>query len=144
MDARVAPAAGAAVSVSVVHQTKFGDVGNCVAACYATLLNADIDEIPDLVRTGNQHAAEVAMLAAKGLGLVRVWVPKDRRTIEQALDGMMVADGVPYMLSGTSPRGHGHRVIGVDGRLYHDPHPEGGGVVDVRAVLFVVSLLGRT
>lgn len=127
-----------------VYQTKVGDVGNCVAACYATLLNADIDEIPDLVGTGNQHAAEVAMLADKGLGLVRIWLPKDRRTMEQALDGMMMADGVPYMLSGISPRGIGHRVIGMDGRLYHDPHPDGGGVNDVRAVLFVVALLGHT
>jgi hypothetical protein len=122
-----------------VYQTKVGDGGNCVAACYATLLGVGIDEIPDLCDTGNQHAAEVAMLAARGLGLVRVWLPRGGRTMEQALDGMMVSDGARYMMSGTSPRGLGHRVIGMDGALYHDPHPHGGGVRDVRSVLFIVS-----
>jgi hypothetical protein len=34
-----------------------------------------------------------------------------------------------YMVWGTSPRGLYHSVIHLEGKLIHDPHPDGGDVV---------------
>lgn len=36
-----------------------------------------------------------------------------------------------YTASGISPRGVNHIVIYQNGKLFHDPHPEGGGVIDI-------------
>lgn len=37
----------------------------------------------------------------------------------------------PYLVSGRSSRGVDHVCIYMNGKLYHDPHPSGEGVVDI-------------
>jgi hypothetical protein len=37
----------------------------------------------------------------------------------------------PYMASGKSSRGIDHIVIYMNGKLYHDPHPSGEGLVEI-------------
>jgi hypothetical protein len=113
-----------------VYQTRFGTDGNCVAACWATLTGVPLDAIPDLSRWPD----ETAFAQANGFGLLRV-CHMEPKSFDQALHGCITADGTLYMLSGVSPRGYGHRVIGCDGALWHDPHPEGGGVDRILGVI---------
>ncbi len=42
-----------------------------------------------------------------------------------------------YMVWGTSPRGFKHSVIYHDGKMVHDPHPEGGDVVNPYAYVWL-------
>lgn len=46
-----------------------------------------------------------------------------------AIDGWLPDNpSVPYMANGTSPRGLGHVVVCCDGKMIHDPHPNGDGL----------------
>lgn len=118
-----------------VIQDKFGAEGNCTAACYATLLGCAISDIPNLC-VPNQRQAERDMLASRGLGMVRYY-PELGAKLDAV--GFAFDTGGLYMLGGMGPRGNHHRVVAHEGKLWHDPHPDGGGLVDVREVLFIVQ-----
>jgi hypothetical protein len=129
--------------VKPVYQTKSGDGsngtphGNCVAACYASLLEIPIEDVPELSDPAvapNQYRAEQAWLATRGLSIVHI-----RADEGQVMPGVM-SDAPFYMLSGISPRGFGHRVIARDGEIVHDPHPEGGGLKHVIAFVLLLPL----
>lgn len=47
--------------------------------------------------------------------------------------------GVPYLVSGISPRGVQHVVIYQDGKMIHDPHPDGGDVTNVGEFVEVIE-----
>lgn len=117
-----------------VFQTRFGNEGNCVAACYATLLGINLDEVPELC-VEPQLPAEEAFARSRGFGVLVVF---QQRGNPLPLPGTSLTPGTPYMVSGMSPRGFGHRVIYVDDELWHDPHPEGGGVKDIACSYLLV------
>lgn len=48
--------------------------------------------------------------------------------IEKIDQWIMENKGVPYIASGLSSRGVGHVVIYMDGKMIHDPHPDGEGL----------------
>lgn len=121
-----------------LHQTRFGDgsdgtpPGNCVATCYASLLGLPLSDIPELCGTGNQLYAEETFLRSLGLGLL--YVPLDARPRP------VLSPNIYHMISGMSPRGYRHRVVGRGGRVAHDPHPDGSGLVSEDAWLFWTPL----
>jgi hypothetical protein len=128
--------------VKPVFQTRVGDGqngtqhGNCVAACYASLFELPLDAIPEMSDPAiapSQFWAEERFLAARGLGLVFV------ERFGAVGPGAMLTDAY-YMASGTSPRGYPHRVIYQNGALAHDPHPDGGGLVEVRGFYLFVPV----
>ncbi|MBK5647026.1 MAG: hypothetical protein I4N51_07905 [Acinetobacter sp.] len=47
------------------------------------------------------------------------------------------AIGAKHLVAGISPRGHMHSVIYEHGQLWHDPHPEGGGVIPCQICMLV-------
>ncbi|GAA1909253.1 hypothetical protein GCM10009737_08080 [Nocardioides lentus] len=134
-----------------IDQTIFvGDgrrLGNCVAACIATITGDPLDRVPHFIEFGiaygdtdttdadvssgnNWWAMMLGYLAAKGLWPVE---------LEQLTD----ADAHELVLvAGISPRGVVHQVIYRGGRLWHDPHPSRAGVLDLREVLAVRPLPG--
>lgn len=117
--------------------------GNCVAACIATLLGVDLEEVPHFIEFGiaygdsedgksseGRHwwAMMLGFLAGRGL-----WVTE--------LESVRHADrGEALLVAGPSPRGVMHQVLYRDGRLWHDPHPSRDGVLEVIEVLAVRPL----
>lgn len=131
--------------VTPALQTTFGHGrGNCVAACWATLLDLPIESVPDLTGGGvtdgesaaslRQHEAEGAFAESHGFGLLMVPANARPGPCFRPFDGWL------HMASGKSPRGLSHRVVMRDGALVHDPHPDGGGLVDVDLLIYVVAL----
>ena len=121
-------------------------LGNCVAACIATLTHTPLNKVPHFIEHGIAYgdskdpgavstglhwwAMTLGFLAAKGL-----WVYE--------LDELDDAEQGEYLLvAGMSPRGVMHQVIYQNGELWHDPHPSRAGVLDVREVLAVRPLPG--
>ncbi len=110
-----------------VMQTKFGDNGNCWAACLASLLEFDITDVPDLFT----HAEDIewkantnAWLARYGFGCLEFssLSPDDYKALNLA---------TYHIIIGPSPRQEGsHAVIGRAGRIVHDPHPDGTGLLN--------------
>lgn len=111
-------------------QTRFGADGNCFAACLATLLGLDMQEVPE----ANEW------LRQRGLALVVVDV-KDKPFYR-------LPPGVPVILGGVSPRNPewSHAVVGMsadDGWNYdilHDPHPSRDGIGALQDVSLLIPL----
>lgn len=98
--------------------------GDCLTACLATLTGIDKDKFP--VQADNNwdkhYSAIRFFLKQNGLGIV--WFENDAK--------VMIADN-PYIASGKSPRGnYDHAVIMQRSEIVHDPHPDGGGILDTR------------
>lgn len=120
-----------------VFAEREGDVGDCLSACVASLLNLPLDDVPVFVAEPNWHAAMDNWLAERGLALIYLhflrgtwpWIPPR---------------DVPLIVGGQSPRGPwGHAVIGIwrEGAMevLHDPHPSRAGIVgDPRNVYVLV------
>lgn len=122
-----------------VYQTIYGKEGNCQSATLATLLGLEIEEVPyffEGIDTKSMPEAESDrmfvdnvnnFLRTKGYQLIMLgqntphteWVEEISRELK----------GVKLLVGGISPRGNMHSVIYMDGELWHDPHPDGVGVI---------------
>lgn len=106
-----------------VHQTQFvakpGDpkvTGNCMAACVASLLEMNLEDVPNF-----------AAIEGDWWGEFQAWL-YDRGWVALTLDGDYPWPGYSA-ISGDSPRGDfKHLVVGLNGKLAHDPHPSGDGL----------------
>lgn len=116
--------------------------GECVRASYASLLDLPIEAVPRFdpaaLRPGEtQRARERAWLASLGLDLLEVRTASVGDELpDEVLDA--VPPGTWHLVSGTSPRGLGHRCVGLGGRVAHDPHPSRAGLLTVYSVAFLV------
>lgn len=127
-----------------VTQTREGfPGGDCVRASYATLLGISLEEVPPLdpgfaMRLGvEQGDLERAWLASIGLDLVEIAVDHESELPEEVLG---CVPEVPHLMSGISPRGFGHRCVGVGGQIVWDPHPSRAGLVTVYSIGMLVDL----
>jgi hypothetical protein len=118
--------------------------GECVRASYATILDLPIEAVPpfDPASLGgeDQGDKERAWLSTLGLDLVEISTDFDK-TLPETVLGALAENfpNVPHLMSGISPRGFGHRCVGVGGEVVWDPHPSQDGLVTVYAVGFLVK-----
>lgn len=108
-----------------LHDPERGVPGNCMQAAVATILDLELDAVPDftggeLVDTGPRLKAFWQRLDdfLMSRGFYRLGVP------EQGLPGL-------HLASGTSPRGVGHVVVRNGWQTVHDPHPSRADLVSV-------------
>ena len=109
-----------------VDQTLFGSsVGNCFAACVASILNVSLASVPNFCASEDWWQRFVHWLDQRELTAIRVdgeptWLP----------------DGALAIVSGPSDRGLMHATVWRGQTMVHDPHPSRAGlVVAVDAVL---------
>jgi len=120
--------------------------GSCVKFAWASLLGVSPDLIPDFdpgtaQRLGkDQGDMERAWLASLGYDLVEIATDPEDSLPEEVLDCI---PEVPHLMSGISPRGYGHRCVGVGGKLVWDPHPSREGLVTVYSIGMLVPLEPR-
>jgi hypothetical protein len=120
-------------------------LGDCLRACIASLLDLDASEVPHFVQIGSD-AGDTAtegnrwydelrrFLTARGMDVA--WCPADR-----------VGEFLPWSLHdevlvcGPSPRGvFSHIVVGTpDGTVLHDPHPSRDGLAGTPTSFAVVT-----
>ena len=114
-----------------IMQTKFGLGGNCQSATIATLLKKNIEEVPcfnDGIDLENLSKDEAGAIYQQN---TRKWLQSVGYDILCFTDVDFFLNYLKgyYLVAGQSPRGYCHSVIYKDGALWHDPHPEGGGVI---------------
>jgi hypothetical protein len=93
-------------------QTRIGDVGNCFAACLASILEEPLPEF-GLTRDHDYDANVDAWLAERGL------------RYKQVPAGDVMPTGW-HTIEGISPRGGMHATVGLNGKMMWDPHPQDG------------------
>lgn len=107
-----------------VDQTLFGgpdatpsEAGNCMSACFATLLEmplADVPHFASIEEAGEWWFAMIRWAAELGYGVVQCLAP---------------VPGAVGMMSGKSPRGDfQHLVVARGDEVIHDPHPSRDGL----------------
>lgn len=117
--------------------------GNCVKAVYATIFSLPIEAIPDLDPGASSEVGqeqgdrERAWLASIGYNLVEISTEPDDTLPQEVLDCI---PEVPHLMSGISPRGYGHRCVGIGGRLAWDPHPSRAGLRTVYSIGILVPI----
>jgi hypothetical protein len=116
-------------------QTLFYDrdgTGNCFEACLASIFDMDLKDVPNF-HNKNWFIDFVEWLNAKGYTSHGTLY----RNIESYRGGI---DGY-YIVAGDSPRGAhikgGHAVVYKDGKLFHDPHPDGTGITAIRYIVLI-------
>jgi hypothetical protein len=93
-----------------------GIKGDCLRACICSLLEISDECIPNFVDDENYPEKLLNFLKQRKLSIYHSDTPPDQKY---------------YMAWGISPRGIKHSVIYSNGKIVHDPHPDGGGVKDI-------------
>jgi len=123
-----------------VQQTLFGlPSGNCLAACVASILELDIDEVENFVEKKNWFLALCLWLEKRGMTAVRLDFAKGFPNVAW---NFYMPPGTLVIFTGPSPRGDFHHcVVGQwDGKFIHDPHPDNSFTVD-NNVVDVIALV---
>ena len=107
-----------------VMQTETGKYGDCFPACLATVFDIALSEIPNFHRLSDGDeklwwAAVRDWLYPRGFGLITIAIPD--------LEWLSSVEGY-LIVYGQSPRGLSHATVWRDGKMVHDPHPDGGGI----------------
>lgn len=116
-----------------VNQTLFGGKeGNCFEACLASIMEVPIEIFP-----GYKDADWLALynrFLGANFGLQLLLIAGEQHQLFKVQFGM----DCHHLISGQGPRGLKHSVVGLNGRMVHDPHPDGSGLVEVDTWDFLV------
>ncbi len=136
-----------------VMQDKFGLGGNCQSATLATILGIPLRSVPnfwegcDLENPDSEANGVIfnnnfnRFLANFNLTSIQLGVTEGDHT-EWVVSISSHLKDIPLLVSGPSPRGYNHSVIYMNGELFHDPHPEGGGVTP-QCVAFLMPTFAK-
>jgi hypothetical protein len=122
-----------------VTQDRMGSPwGNCLEACYATLLGVPIEEVPDPRDLCGEDtcAADVLKLRVQAIS---DWLAQEFGVAVVRGDGakppgvLLRRSDVPllWIASGPGPRGYNHATVYSNGNLLWDPHPSRAGLLSV-------------
>lgn len=116
------------VKQEFIHKPEIGQYGDCQRAVIASLMDLPMSEVPHFLRDAKGEPSafwEGLQKFLKTHGCAYFTVPARCGAAFYGLD-----DGVYHEISGPSPRGNGvfHAVVGLDGQVVFDPHPDGTGL----------------
>jgi hypothetical protein len=94
-----------------VTQSRTGNHGTCFRASLASILNLREDQVPDFKRANDDPEVDRWLGANYGLRYVEVPISTSVRPVGY------------HVITGISPRGGEHAVVGRDGEIVWDPHP---------------------
>jgi hypothetical protein len=120
--------------VKPVYQTVFGERGNCLQASVASLLELPLEAVP--------HWVEEAARPGQWYTDFNNWFVREYRLVPHIVGAKThyPPEGVYCLAWGKSARGLDHSVVYKNAEIVHDPHPEGGGLVDIEQfVVFVAT-----
>jgi len=96
--------------------------GDCVRACVASLLECNIDFIPNFMENSNEGYAQAVKKWGDELGII---------VLDISTEDVGIFHGIHVMAFGKSPNFENceHAVIYCNGELSHDPSPSKKGLV---------------
>ena len=110
------------------HDPENGQIGDCLRACLASVVGVKLEEVPHIGRNLWPSRDPVEWDAAV-----------EKFLAEHGMYSFPIGVGYKHLLRGyclaigQSPRhpDENHVVVYKDGEFWHDPHPDGGGLVEV-------------
>lgn len=129
-----------------VQQTRLGKDGNCFAACLASILELPLEAVPDVMDDLDGPYTDWltrynAWLADTfGLYLWNITPASDLPDGAQCAVSQLCRQPIFHLIGGKSERGVMHSVVGFQGKVVHDPHPESTGLKSIVDYGFFMSL----
>jgi hypothetical protein len=127
------------VTPAKVDQTIFATdpkrLGNCLAACVASALGLQLEQVPNFVEWGRVFGDVVDMhdpeaCSGQGWWAMLMGFFAGQGVWPVVLDDPNEAEpGEVVFVVGKSVRGVMHQVLYRDGQLWHDPHPSRAGII---------------
>ncbi len=119
----------------LVHQTRFGADGNCLAACIASMLGCELGAVDFSCSEYPTTWDEIADAKVAPFGFAFVHIGGRAFKIHHSGQAL-------YIAHGPTLRGpQRHAVLHRSGQLVHDPCPGGSGIMQLEQVSFLVPLL---
>lgn len=126
----------------IQYQTIFGageastPRGNCFATSIACLLSLLVCEVPNFCDCESEDWREEVnkWLKPRGLFYLDIGIPEDHRAEH------LFAFAGYHVISGMGPRGCRHSVVGKAGKMIHDPHPSGAGLLTEEEYGFLIPI----
>lgn len=131
-----------------VKQNRLGaPYGNCLEACYATLLGVPLQAVPD-PRTKAEDEDDAYDLLPERIPVLRKWLHDQFTLCAVGAEGdsppgvLLRTKDVPlfWIASGPSERGLQHACVYSNGALLFDPHPSNAGLLEVTHWTVLVPL----
>lgn len=117
-----------------VDQTISGkNKGNCFDACLASIMESPIEEFPNYKNNDWLFKYNQFMRYKFGLQLLICSTVYD--LFNDDAGGM----DTYHIISGPGPRGCHHSVVGLNGKMIHDPHPDRSGLKEAQLWDFIVK-----
>ena len=114
-----------------VDQTKFGSPeGNCFNAVIASILEVSIDRITPQVLIDPLFFVKFNKFVLKEFGLFMMEIPTSWPLVPKGY----------HEMSGPGPRVGDHSVVGKEGRMVHDPHPDRKGLLEVKKYCLFIPI----
>lgn len=121
--------------------------GNCGEACIASILEIELSDIPQLHDPENEQDGAIycknlrKFLSRLGLSYIDL-------SMSEGHDPKDFFESCWVIASGPSPRGtkewHRHAVVWQNGKIVHDPHPDGGELdIDMYGVFIEKNPVGH-
>ena len=122
-----------------VMQSFDGINDNCLQMCIASLFELDMSDVPHFVAfdKGNGEYLDVfnRWLLERGFQALTLYL--------EYLDDSWTPNGY-HLMYGKSRRGIKHSVVGYQGKMVYDPHPDQSGLESVESYTVFVSTLENT
>jgi len=107
-------------------------LGNCFAACLASLLGCGLAAIPEFSDDDEIFAEQLQCFLLTQNKFYIELKPED-----EMLETIFKYGMTFHIVEGTSPRGGRHACVGLNGEIIHDPHPGGTGLTTVEVFGFL-------
>jgi len=128
------------------HDPDNGVYGDCFRAVIASLLNCETDQVPHFmfdnpdVDTYNMRLHQFL----DTLDLFYLEILSNAWEFEEWKKNSHIEGDIYHVISGESPRfpGVGHSVVGCNGKVVHDPHPDKTGLLSIESYGMLVRKNG--
>lgn len=114
-----------------VYQDKFGNIGNCQSATIATILELKLEDVPWFAEVNLNDSLTDDEKSSKFWDDIDNFLALHNyeiNTVDYTEELSKSLKGY-YLVAGKTDRGFMHSVVYKDHKLYHDPHPDGNGVI---------------
>lgn len=116
-----------------VDQTHDYELGNCLQACVASVLDKKLEDVPDFLK----------LYGPRWFPELRTWLGQfGKHAAYVSTANSLISHVYPHELHwigvGDGPRGVRHAVVCLHNEVVHDPHPSREGLPEIEDALIII------
>lgn len=117
---------------TILHDPANGQFGDCFRACIASLLDLPITAVPHVCDAKPDGDTTWYVEISEWLAIEHGLIYFEFGNGDGWAESFAAAGGECFhVISGRSPRGHLHAIVGRNGEPFFDPHPSNAGLTTI-------------